>query len=356
MVIESGPRAWDFRAESIDGGFLVLASGFEDRAVAFISKVRVGRLDGCVLVNHDNDDHRAVNELRRKTFCREVRNRVDGQKIREINLNQEDVDGFEKGLARILADVPGFSGDIWLDVSGLNSFAICVALSSLRDQFPTKPVNVVYSSAASYFPTEAEFQRLEMRQGSNVEFLPHSMALEMSEVLLIERFSGHRSKDGANCLAVFAGYDAARSAGVIDSMNPAKLLLLYGEPAGNGLGWRLALSKQLHGRFETARNTATECVSTLDPAQSLAILEKYYGYLFDDYDLTIAPVCSKMQAVASFVFWETYREIQLAFPLPIAYSYERRPIGVGTTYVTRISARSLLFRDQNRFTARSGAG
>ena len=122
--------------------------------------------------------------------------------------------------------------------------------------------------------------------------------------------------------------------GAIESINPSALLLLYGSPGNDEIKWRLELSKDLHRRFETTRKTAVEVVSTLNPQEALDTLEEYYDYLFEDYDFTVSPVCSKMQAVAVYLFWEKYKEVQLVFPMPLGYSTDRKPKGVSDTYLT----------------------
>lgn len=161
---------------------------------------------------------------------------------------------------------------------------------------------------------------------------------------MLQSFSGHRSKEGVSCLAVFAGYEVHRTAGVIDNINPSMLLLLYGKPGDEKLRWRLDLSRSLHRKFESTRRTAVEEVSTLHLNESIEVLELYYQYLFEDYDFTIAPVCSKMQVVATFLFWERYREVQLVFPLPIGYATELSPKGVGRTFITELEPRNSLYR------------
>jgi len=134
-----------------------------------------------------------------------------------------------------------------------------------------------------------------------------------------------------------------RSSGVIDSINPSLLLLIYGKPAGPHLSWRLDLSRELHRKFETSRRTAIETVSTLDFNESLSILEDYYEYLFEDYDFTISPICSKMQVIGVYLFWERYKEVQLVFPMPVAYNLNRSPQGSSDTYITLLEPRDSLY-------------
>jgi hypothetical protein len=161
----------------------------------------------------------------------------------------------------------------------------------------------------------------------------------MSENLIFEPFSGYRSGGTKSCLALFAGYEAHRSTGVVDAINPTILLLMYGQPADGNLDWREGLSRRLHHKFEKTRQCAVEVVPTWDVNVCVSKLEEYYNFLIDDYDLTVSAICSKMQTVASFLFWERYPEVQVTFPLPIGYDPERCPRGVDATYVLELPGR-----------------
>jgi hypothetical protein len=194
--------------------------------------------------------------------------------------------------------------------------------------------------AKSYQPSREEYERMKEKAGEeDIESLPRSMALEISRNLVLAEFAGHRSRDARSCLVIFAVYEIHRSSGVIGAVNPALLLLLYGRPGTSGIDWRTDLSKQLHRRFEKNRRTDAEVVSTLDPFDAVRLLEQYHGYLKDDYDLVISPICSKMNRIAAYMFWERYGEVQLKFPLPIGCDPKNGPSGVDKTYCLDLRAR-----------------
>lgn len=135
------------------------------------------------------------------------------------------------------------------------------------------------------------------------------------------------------CLVVFAGYEAHRSLGVVDELNPSKLVLVFGRPDREDLGWRLGWSEEIHGELKKTRPTAKEIVSTLDPMESVRLLSTYYDYLFADHNVAVAPICSKMQCVGCYLFWERFRDVQLVFPLPITYLPKEFSMGVGRTFL-----------------------
>jgi hypothetical protein len=336
------PQMYNYQSMPNDCDVLILAAGFEERSYEFLSKSIFNKDAHCILIKFQYDIPEN-NEIYTKYVDR-ITECFDASRIYEVELNQSSIRNFDKDLELIIPKLPRMPGKAWIDISGMPSHAICSTLRVFRDSFPQKEQVVIYTSAKEYFPTKSEFNKHKKKRSSAVEFLPQSMAMEMSEILITESFSGHRSKEGISCLVIFAGYDVHRSAGVIDLINPSALLLLYGSPGGQNLDWRLEMSQQLHNRFESTRKCATEVVSTLNMKQSLDVLEEYYKYLYEDYDLTISPVCSKMQAVSCYLFWEKYREIQLVFPLPIGYLTDKSPKGIGKTYKTILPTRSSLFR------------
>jgi hypothetical protein len=243
-------------------------------------------------------------------------------------------------LSGLLNNLPRSLYRAAVDISGCTSYLTCLVLKCLREQFPFGTQKVFYTSAEHYSPSLKEYERMRAKAApQDIEVVPRSMALEMSRNLVLEEFAGHRSRDARSCLVIFAGYEIHRSSGVIDAVNPALLLLLYGRPGEPGLGWRTELSKQLHRRFEKNRRTASEVVSTLDPLEAIGLLEEYYGFLTDEYDLVISPICSKMNSVAAYLFWERYGEVQLTFPLPIGYNPKHSPTGVDKTYCLELRPR-----------------
>jgi hypothetical protein len=337
------PEIYKYSAEISKCELLILAAGFEERAFQFISKSTFSENAFCILVIFEN------NSTKNQEICYKFRERVktcfDDSRIIEIKISPDKPQKYESDLELSIPKLPYDNGDAWVDISGLPTYAICTTLNVLRSYFKNRPQVIIYTAAKCYFPTFEEYEMMSKKSSGHIEFLPKTMAMEMADVSMFETFSGHRSKEGVSCLAILAGYDSLRSAGVIERLNPSMLLLLYGKPASPDLSWRLNLSKELHKKFESTRRTATEEVSTLDLNETILYLERYYENLFEDYDFTISPICSKMQVVGVFLFWERYKEVQLVFPLPVGYDFDRRPRGTGTTYITCLEPRNSLYHN-----------
>lgn len=333
---------YDYKTKEPLKGLLVLSAGFEERAFHFISRVSLDPNLKVILVKFENDID--TNEAVFNKYFHLVSTKLQKENIVVVSLRQKSPRTLLTDIEHALQNLPRDITEISLDISGMPSHAICASLYAIREFKPSYAVDVIYTSAESYHPNKKEFEILKKKQSAGVEYLPSSLAREMSENLIFNQFSGQRTNEGQSCLALFAGYEVHRSAGVIENVNPSMLLLIYGKPAGDNLQWRLELSKQLHKKFENSRKSAVEEVSTLQINESLNCLRTYYDYIYDDYDLTIAPVCSKMNSVAAYLFWEMYKEVQLIFPLPIGYSTDKKAENVGETFVTTLEPKSSLFR------------
>lgn len=320
---------------------LVLAAGFEDRSLQVLRTAEFSVDARCILLKYRNNLQE--NEQAFAKYRRLAHQKFGADKTLVIETGLDDIDDFSEKLFSLLNDLPRSLYRSAVDVSGCTAYLTCLVLKCLRERFPFGSQKVFYTSAKNYLPTFEEYERMKAKaDGKDIESLPRSMALEMSRNLVLEEFAGHRSRDARSCLVIFAGYEIHRSSGVIDAVNPALLLLLYGRPGSLGLEWRTDLSKQLHRHFEKTRRIASEVVSTLDPIEAISLLERYYGFLMDEYDLVISPICSKMNCVAAYLFWERYGEVQLTFPLPIGYDPKNGPTGVDTTYCLDLRPRKAL--------------
>ncbi len=309
---------------------LIVAAGFEDRSRRALDIIQTNTPENVILVNYEpgsisqNDDtFRIMYEHLRGT----------GSAVTVTTLNPHRIDDFIDSLKSALWRWrPEIVGEVWVDISGLPMQAICGALVSVRESLPGVVVQVIYTEAAEYFPTEEE-----LRIATESSASPSALSKEMYGNLIPKKFAGY-SDDVLTCLLVFAGYEVHRALGVVDELNPSKLVLLFGEPDQKDRQWRTGWSKDIHSELARTRPTATEVVSTLDPIASLMHLCEYYNFLFADHSISIAPICSKMQCVATYLLWERYRDVQLVFPLPVTYLPRRFSTGCGRTFLYELPA------------------
>ena len=307
---------------------LVVAAGFEARARRVLELIR-GRVPRRVVAVHYPKGAIAQNDGTFEYMGRLLRE--SGALVVEMTLDATRPDVYLEELRQVLRRWrPDTVGEVWMDISALPMQGICATLAAVREVMPGVACRVAYTEAQEYYPTEEQVKADERGEGPLV-----ALSKEMSTNLIPKRFGGV-SSEVLTCLIVFAGYEDHRSFGVVDELNPSKLVLVYGQPVRGDLEWRLSWSRKIHEELKKARPTADEVVSTLDPMESLVLLNRYYDYLFADHNVAVSPICSKMQCVGCYLFWERFRDVQLVFPLPITYLPKEFSSKYGQTFLFRV--------------------
>lgn len=310
---------------------LIFAAGFEDRARTTIEKALSLRGSQVVVAQYAGDvTENAESFNLSRSLLESEHPEAD---VHLVEFSTSDATEYIRCLDRTLRDITlPDAGELWIDLSAFPMFGIAATLFVVRDVYPYRTVRVLYTEAAEYFPLKDEYERFVAKNApGDLEMLEPAMTSEMSENLILAPFAGAGDAP-KTCLLLYAGYEKHRSFGVIDQLNPHRLVFIFGKPGRADLSWRLEMSQRLHDTALHERPTARETVSTLDVGANVDLLMRYYELLYDDHDLAVAPVCSKMQTAAAFLFWEHYRDVQLVFPLPIEYLPKRFSKGVGHTY------------------------
>jgi hypothetical protein len=302
---------------------LIVAAGFEARARRVVDLLAGKHPPRLMLIRYLNGFKE--NEDNYNRMMASLCGNASRSSVSEIELDPKKPDDYFQVVRRSLWSwKPDVVGEIWIDISALPMQGICATLAAVRECFPGLRVRVLYTEADIYFPTKAE---VAAHLGQPLS----SISQEMSGNLIPKLFGGS-SSEVSTCLILFAGYEKHRSFGVVDELNPSKIVLVHGRPPDQSLAWRLNWSRNLHEALVGTRPTAGETVSTLDPSESLRLLSRYYGFLFGDHNIAVSPICSKMECVGCYLFWERYRDVQIVFPLPVTYLPNRFSEGYRHTF------------------------
>lgn len=315
--------------EPHESDLLIVCAGYEDRAHAVLERLPRSSRPQTILIHYvkgPEEDNDAYDKMK-KTF--RERSIVPVEIEYDFRKSKEFADQFALTLKGVNTDV---ESRIWVDVSGLTTYGICIVLEACRRLCSFRPVRILYVEAKSYYPTELEYIKYAKSKDKETLSLPSSLTAETSDVLILDEFSGYFLKSDPTCLILFAGYQKHRSVAVIEAVNPSKVVIVYGAPPDKGNRWRIDMSRDVHEALVTERIRAEEEVSTLDVEPTLELIEKYYDMLCDDHNICICSNCSKMQTVAVFLAWERNRDVQLAFPLPMHYLPRRSSKGSGRLY------------------------
>jgi hypothetical protein len=315
----------DLRTEiASDGGLFVCCAGYEERALYVartLGRENIACLRVVRLVNGD-----AANDAAFKD-AQEIFSGIGGEETVEYDLTR--ITAAASSLRQAFADLV-LPGDerVYVDISGFPGHGICQVLFALREKFKSNSVVCVYTAAAEYYPQEEEYRQCLDKSGAfRAEALPDSLTYEAADNLILPVFQGFSVRQEKTCLFLLAGFEKHRSVTVVESINPTRLVLIYGTPPRPDLQWREELSRKLHADLFANVIRAEEAVITLDVPALYQLFELYYSMLYDDMSIVVCPINSKLQTVASYLFWEQYRDVQLCFPLPVRYLPSRSSVG-----------------------------
>jgi len=326
-------KPYDFGSTS-SAGLLISAGGFEDRSTAFARRLSRSRsqFESSLLYRYDSqrrDNQQQFLALRKRleyiTGLKQDVIGVDSSKPHTaFSLIRQVVEKVAHNLRQ---------RSVLVDVSGMTQSLAILTIHAcyLRGL----DVKVVYTAARSYFPLLRESQAL-LRAWKNHDYEKSAAYLQsesLRNIHILPEFAGVASHTGPSCLAIFVGFEPNRLEGLVDYYAPDRLIACYGRSPEQRLAWRTDLSKQLHEDIFRRQHVREIEVSTVEVDQILACLHQEYSVIRDHFDFAIAPQCSKMQAVASYLFWRDNPEIQLVFTSPLRFNPRHYSSRAGHTYV-----------------------
>jgi hypothetical protein len=236
---------------------------------------------------------------------------------------------------------------IYIDISGMTNFLIMIILKLIQETFPDKELFVFYTEADEYFPKiDEKDEILELSKKRDDEsILKISERLQASgarETLIPVSFKGTFKEDFPIALIFLVGYEPARDIGLLETYRPNIVIPCYGTSPHEKFSWRTQFAINLHKNFavfdEFSRLKEDKIISTFDIPKILVDLENIYNseiegnILFETFNVAITPQCSKLQAVATFLFCKKHPDVQAVFCLPGKFNPNRYSIGIGKSW------------------------
>ena len=313
---------------------LVCCAGFEVRSLAFARRLRKNLCKWETVVQLKYVSQRADNEanydLLKAQICR-IHSREPH--IIEVDSNKPQIsfEAIRQGLIEIAAKCT--PGTALIDISGMTHLMAMACLDGCV--YGGLQPSVIYTEAQKYFPLKSERTKLirawEKQDYQTAEKYLQSSALKSVDI--VPEFQGNFRPGKPLCLFVFAGFEPNRLEGLVNAYAPGALIVIYGKsPHSRTLNWRTKLSKDLHRnlfRGWLLRETET---STLNVHGVLDTLEKEFQAVGFRYDVAITPHCSKMQAIALYLFWRRHPEVQIVFTTPVRFNAKHYSRGSGQTF------------------------
>jgi len=320
--------------EQRDASLLVCCAGFEVRSLAFVRRLRKHLCKFGSVVQLRYISQRLDNEANHNLLKTQIV-RVYGQEahIIEVDSNKPQV-SFET-VRQSLLEISSkcTSGHALIDISGMTHLLAMACLDGCVSG-GLQP-SVIYTEAEKYFPLKSERTKL-IRAWKNQDYQTAEKYLQSSalkSVDIVPEFQGNFRPGKPLCLFVFAGFEPNRLEGLVNAYAPGALIVIYGKsPHSRTLNWRTKLSKDLHRDLFRGWLLRETEASTLNVHGVLNTLEQEFQAVGVRYDVAITPHCSKMQAIALYLFWRRHPEVQIVFTTPVRFNAKHYSRGSGQTF------------------------
>ena len=325
----------DFEA-TLSAGIFVGAGGFETRARAFARRIPKGSHFSEAVVFHYQNQRRD-NE---PGFCGVSRSlkRLMGRAPTELEIDADKPIDSCRRISKTIRDLSakGTEKSAVIDVSGMTHlWALGAVHACLTNGLRT---TIIYTESKSYYPRKGERPKVvkSWRQRNYAAAAKYLQSAGLGSVQILPEFGGNFRPGKRTCLIIFVGFEPNRIEGLVDAYAPGALIVLYGVSPHDEFSWRTPLSKELHAELFQRWYVRESEVSTLTLADISRSLETEFQTIRDHYDIAVAPQCSKMQALASYVFWRRHPEVQLVFTSPVKFNPARYSWGAGRTFSCEI--------------------
>jgi len=320
-------------------GLLVCAGGFEPRSIAFVDRLRKTRCSFEKALVLQYESQRNDNEPNYKHLFHKLKTIMKFQpKVVFVNSDKpiQSCSNIKTKIGELAIKIVNKSA--YVDISGMTHlWAISAIHACVSLGFRT---SVIYTEARWYYPPKREQHKI-LKAWRNHQYdlaVAYLQSAGLKAVHILPEFGGNFRPGRPVCLMIFVGYEPNRIEGLVDTYAPGALILFYGKSPHKELQWRAQLSKFLHAELFSKWYVRETDISTLTVEEMLTKLEDEFQILQDEYDLAIAPQCSKMQALASYLFWQRHPETQLLFTSPVRFNPVRYSQGARKTFIYDISS------------------
>lgn len=147
-----------------------------------------------------------------------------------------------------------------------------------------------------------------------------------TEISNIAGFSGFYDVLKPVALIILSGFEKERPLNLVEAYEPQKVILGLSNPAvQDAFGKRNA---EVHCELLSHPNVQKFDFSAGDIKLCYVDVEKVIKDIRNDFNIVIAPLCTKLSTIACFLLAQKYPEIQLVYCYPQEYNYETYSCGM----------------------------
>ncbi len=284
---------------------LITCAGFEDRALAFLSRaVEAGsRNFGAVGVEYRPEvPENRVREFLEKTAAAKAEASL-------VTYDRQRPEGFAEILNRV-ADTQR----LLIDVSGMSRLLIVQLIAASVRRGLIGRLEVVYSEAEVYPPSEHDV-RLALAENRDYVGVLNFVSSGVFGITVVPELSTVAMQGQPIRLVVFPSFNPTQLAAVCAETPAAVLAVVNGIPPRAENAWRHDAIRTLNG-VQSLREREEFDASTFDYRQTLQLILELYAKHGASQKFIISPTGSKMQSVAVGLACGFLRDLQVVYPTP----------------------------------------
>ena len=291
---------------------LIVAAGFEDRSVEVVKRLVSGGIRGITVIiltylpylneNRKDEIEKICNEGKFKSIC--------------IEYDRHNPAGIGDRFSYILQ---GITSNIFIDISAMSRLLITQLIVFFGRQDFFRKMVILYSEALHYPPSKNEVEVALKGQKNDEVYRAMFLSSGVFEVTIVPELSSVALQGQPIRLVLFPSFNMDQLPSLRSEIQPACFSIINGVPPLVENKWRTEAIKKLN-HIDEILNREEFNVSTLDYRETLSALSEIYNQHGDFERIIIAPVGSKMQAVAVGIFRTFMSDVQVAYPTPCKFA------------------------------------
>ena len=306
------------------------ALGFEPRCLTLPKLLAENGYRSERVVFFEYDTNSDDNDKNRPELEKHLRSISDN--VQSLPLSDPDAPNeLREILGSVSKSTPGTAPQITFDVSAAANRIVVTSMAILCEAEGS--LNVLYSEAAIYHPTQIEYEA-EPSVWRDESLL--GLERGVGGVRPSREAPGQHFDQLPDAIILFPTFKRERSQAVIDFVDPSligirgeQIVWLVGIPHLGENRWRIDALREIN---ELNAEDVQYEVSTLHYQDTLKTLEAIHNRLSDRYKLTLSPIGSKMQALGSSLFSYIHSDARIVFAIPKEYNAAQYSEGCRETW------------------------
>ena len=299
----------DLEGESDD--ILILSASFEERGLTLAKKLDDKyRCENCIIYyNEDNQNYYDNLVFLESTMRDKTVNRINiykgshrDAKIKNTAMNEiADFCRKHKGVD---------STNVAIDITGFTKIDLIVLLDFLVAYIDNMKIKLIYVSPKEHGDW---------------------LSKGFSGICNIPGFCGNYDILKKTALIILSGFEKDRPKNLIEEYEPQEVYLGLSNPAVQDKFGQI--NRDLQEELLSCSNVKTFDFSAKEMSECYEVVRALVEKLKDEFNIVIAPLCTKLSAVACFKVAKEYPNIQLIYCYPQEYNYDSYSLGSRKVFV-----------------------